>query len=277
MKLGELLRGVAKTPLEDIDITGIYSDSRKEMGAGSVFVCLVGKNFDAHSAIPELMKKGVSFFVTQRDCGIENQAVVEDTREALSRIWANWYGNPQKSLKMIGVTGTNGKTTVTTVIKKLLTAFGHKVGLIGTCCNEIGDEVLHAERSTPEPDEFYSLLRRMADAGCDWCVMEATSQGLDLKRLVGIEFELAAFTNLTQDHLDFHGTMENYYLAKRKLFEQCKSALINIDDESGKRLLSEIKCDKKSFSVKGEADYYADAVCLRPHGSIYWYCSGQRA
>ncbi len=277
MKLGELLRGVAKTPLEDIDITGIYSDSRKEMGAGSVFVCLVGKNFDAHSAIPELVEKGVSFFVTQRDCGIENQAVVEDTREALSRIWANWYGNPQKSLKMIGVTGTNGKTTVTTVIKKLLTAFGHKVGLIGTCCNEIGDEVLHAERSTPEPDEFYSLLRRMADAGCDWCVMEATSQGLDLKRLVGIEFELAAFTNLTQDHLDFHGTMENYYLAKRKLFEQCKSALINIDDESGKRLLSEIKCEKKSFSVKGEADYYADAVCLRPHGSIYWYCSGQRA
>ena len=124
MKLGELLRGIAKAPLEDIDITGIYSDSRKEMGAGSVFVCLVGKNFDAHSAIPELVEKGVSFFVTQRDCGIENQAVVEDTREALSRIWANWYGNPQKSLKMIGVTGTNGKTTVTTGIKKLLTAFG---------------------------------------------------------------------------------------------------------------------------------------------------------
>ena len=277
MKLSELLKGVAQAPAEDIEITGLFSDSRKDMGAGSLFVCLSGRTFDAHKFIPELSAKGVSFFVTQHDCGIKNQVVVGDTREALSKLWANWYSNPQRSLRMVGVTGTNGKTTVTTVITKLLTALGHKVGLIGTCCNEVCGKVYHAERSTPEPDEFYELLRRMADAGCEFCVMEATSQGLEQQRLAGISFELAAFTNLTQDHLDFHGNMENYYQAKKLLFGQCKRALINIDDESGVRLMSEISCEKKSFSVDGEADYCSDALKLMPHGSVFWYCSGKKA
>ncbi len=275
MKLSELLKGVADPP-EDIEITGLFSDSRKA-GPGSLFVCLEGKNFDAHSAIPELIGKGVAFFVTQRDCGIPNQVVVPDTREALAKIWANRYGNPQNSLKMIAVTGTNGKTTVTTVIKNLLTALGHKTGLIGTCCNEIGGEVLHAERSTPEPDEFFELLKKMVDAGCEYCVMEATSQGLEQRRLAGIRFDIAAFTNLTQDHLDFHGNMENYYQAKKILFSQCDRALINLDDEGGRRLYGEISCEKYGFTVKDESDFSADAICLRPHGSIFWYCRKRRA
>ena len=279
MRLNELLRGIAEVPenLKDIEITGLFSDSRKEMGEGSLFVCLAGRNFDAHDAVPELAKKGVSAFVTLRDCGIPNQVIVRDTREALAKLWANWYKNPQNEMKMIAVTGTNGKTTITTVLKKLLTALGHKVGLIGTCQNEIGDEVVHAERSTPEPDELYELLRRMSDAGCEYVVMEATSQGLEQMRLAGITFELAAFTNLTQDHLDVHGDMEHYYQAKKILFGQCKAALINIDDPSGVRLLSEISCPKYGFSVDSESDFSADAVALRPHGSIYWYCSGQKA
>ena len=277
MRLYALLKGIAETALPDIEITGLFSDSRKEMGEGSLFVCLSGRKFDAHSAIPELRKKGVSAFVVERDCGIENQIIVKDSREALARLWANFYGNPQRSLKMIAVTGTNGKTTITTVIKKLLTALGHKVGLIGTCANEIGDEVLHAERSTPEPDEMFLLLRKMVDSGCEYCVMEATSQGLEQRRLCGIEFELAAFTNLTQDHLDVHGNMENYYQAKKILFGQCKVALISLDDPSGERLMREISCPKFGFSIEKEADFYADAICLRPHGSIYWYCRGGKA
>lgn len=282
MRLSELLTGVARVPdgMKDIEITGLFSDSRLNMGTGSLFVCLKGKSFDAHDAVAELSKKGVSAFVTERDCKIENQIIVGDTRKALALLWANFTGNPQKKMKMIAVTGTNGKTTVTTVLKRLLTALGHKVGLIGTCGDEIGSEFLHSERlapSTPEPSDFYPLLKKMADAGCEYCVMEATSQGLEQQRLAGVSFELAAFTNLTQDHLDVHGNMENYYQAKKLLFSQCKKALINTDDASGARLLSEISCEKYGFSVDGKADFAADALCLRPHGSIFWYCHGQRA
>ena len=277
MKLYELLNGVAVTSLPDIEINGLFSDSRKEMGEGSLFVCLKGKNFDAHDSIPELAKKGVAAFVVEHDCGIENQIIVPDAREALALLWANFCGNPQRRMKMIAVTGTNGKTTITTVIKKLLTSLGHKVGLIGTCANEIGDEVFPAERSTPEPAEFYPLLQKMADAGCEYVIMEATSQGLEQRRLSGITFELAAFTNLTQDHLDVHGTMENYYQAKKMLFSMCKTALINLDDEGGARLYSEITCPKYGFSIEKEADFYADAIKLMPHGSVYWYCRGQKA
>ncbi len=280
MTLYELLKGVAETDLPDIEITGLFSDSRKRMGAGSLFVCLSGNRFDAHDAIPALIKKGVSVFVTERDCGIPNQIIVPDTREALSLLWGNFCGRPQDKMKMVAVTGTNGKTTVTTVIKRILSAAGHKVGLIGTCGDEIGEEVLHSDRlapSTPEPGDFFPLLEKMADAGCEYVIMEATSQGLLQRRLAGVRFEVAAFTNLTQDHLDVHGTMENYYQAKKLLFSQCGKALVNIDDEYGRRLFEEISCEKYSFSVDGEADFYSDALCLRPHGSIYWYCRGQKA
>ncbi len=274
MKLYELLNGIAETSLENTEISGLFSDSRKEMGEGSLFVCLKGMTFDSHSLIPKLSERGVTAFVVERDCGIENQIIVPDTREALSLLWANWYGNPQRELKMIAVTGTNGKTTITTVIKKLLTRLGHKVGLIGTCGNEIGDEFIHGERSTPEADELYYLLRRMADAGCEYAVMEATSQGLEQRRMSGIRFELAAFTNLTQDHLDVHGTMENYYQAKKLLFSICDKALINIDDPAGRRLYEEVSCPKYGFSTRTSADFYADSVKLMPHGSEYIYRSG---
>ena len=275
MKLYELLKGVAETSLENIEISGLFSDSRKEMGEGSLFVCLKGMTFDSHSLIPELSERGVAAFVVERDCGIKNQIIVPDTREALALLWANWYGNPQKELKMIAVTGTNGKTTITTVIKKLLTRLGHKVGLIGTCGNEIGDEFIHGERSTPEADELYCLLRRMADSGCEYAVMEATSQGLEQRRLSGIRFELAAFTNLTQDHLDVHGTMENYYQAKKLLFSICDKALINLDDAGGRRLYEEVKCPKYGFSLNYPADFCASSVKLMPHGSEYIYRGGR--
>lgn len=277
MKLYDLLNGVADTHTDNIDITSVVSDSRKNVDGSTLFVCLKGMTFDAHDALPDLVGRGVGVVVVSHDCGLPNQVVVPDTRVALCKIWANYYGNPQRELKLVGVTGTNGKTTTTTVIKKMLATLGVKAGLIGTCQNEIDDEVLHAERTTPEPDEFYSLLRRMADAGCEYVIMEVSSQGLDQKRLEGIEFELGVFTNLTQDHLDVHGSMENYYQAKKLLFGKTKSALINIDDEWGKRLYNEISCPKKSFSINEKADFTAYNIKLLPHCSSYWYSNGAKA
>ncbi|MBQ8624278.1 MAG: UDP-N-acetylmuramoyl-L-alanyl-D-glutamate--2,6-diaminopimelate ligase [Oscillospiraceae bacterium] len=276
MKLYDILKGVCKTSFDNIEITKISSDSREELGEGSLFVCLVGKSFDAHSFIPELAKKGVSVFVTQRDCGLPNQIIVDDTRAVLPLLWANYYGNPQNELKFIGVTGTNGKTTITTVFKNMLAKMGIKAGLIGTCQNEIGDRVIPTERTTPEPNEFFALLREMADENCEWVVMEVSSQGLEQKRLGDVDFELAVFTNLTQDHLDVHGSMENYYQAKKLLFARCKQALINIDDEWGKRYFNEITCPKKSYAVIDDADFTADGIKLFASGSQYWYSDSSK-
>ncbi len=275
MKLTELLSGIT-TPNTDIEITKILSDSRKEVDGNTLFVCLKGMTFDAHTAVPDLVSRGVGAVVVDHDCGVPNQIIVPDTRAALCSLWASYYGNPQNSLKFIGVTGTNGKTTTTTVLKNMLSRLGCKCGLIGTCNNEIGDEILPAERTTPEPDEFYCLLRRMADAMCEYVIMEVSSQGLSQKRLEGITFELAVFTNLTQDHLDVHGSMENYYQAKKLLFSKCRQALINLDDEYGKQLYSEITCPRKSFSITQKADYTADGIKLLPHVSSYWYSNGEK-
>lgn len=276
MKLYDLIKGIAETDLENIEVDMISSDSRDEIKGDALFVCLKGANFDAHKFIPELSERGVKIFVTEYDCNIENQIVVSDTRMALSLLWANFFGNPQNELKFIGVTGTNGKTTVTTVMKNMLSLMGKKCGLIGTCQNEIGDTVIPAERTTPEPNEFYSLLRRMADEKCEWVIMEVSSQGLAQKRLGNIRFELAVFTNLTQDHLDFHKTIENYYEAKKMLFSMCENALINIDDEYGKRLYQEIVCKKFSFSLENEADFIADGIRLSSGGSTYWYSDSDK-
>ncbi len=276
MKLFNILQGICETNLENIEISKISSDSREELGEGSLFVCLVGKTFDAHSFIPELSKKGVSVFITQRDCHIPNQIIVSDTREVLPLLWANYYGNPQNELKFIGVTGTNGKTTITTVFKNMLAKLGIKAGLIGTCQNEIGERVIPAERTTPEPNEFFALLREMADENCEWVVMEVSSQGLEQKRLGDVNFELAVFTNLTQDHLDVHGNMENYYQAKKLLFSRCKQALINVDDDYGKRYFNEITCPKKTYAAVNEADYTADGIKLFASGSEYWYSNGTK-
>ncbi len=278
MKLYELLRGVASTPLDDIEITNISSDTRNAADSGTLFVCLKGANFDAHNFVRQLTEKGVGVFVTERDCGVKNQIIVGDTRLALSRLWANWYGNPERRMKFIGVTGTNGKTTTTTLIKRLLDSLGYKAGLIGTCQNEIGNAVLHAERTTPEPDEFFALLKNMADSGCEYVVMEVSSQGLSQQRLGDVWFEAAAFTNLTQDHLDVHGSMENYYQAKKLLFSRCGAAAVNIDDEYGRRLFEEIGCKKYSFSIsESGADFHAEFIKLHSYGSSYWYTGPEKA
>ena len=228
MKLYDLIDGLAETSLENIEITDITSDNRKDFKKGAMFVCIRGNTFDGHSVAGQMLERGAACVVVQRDLGLENQIIVPDSREVYPVLCARWFSNPQNKMKLIGVTGTNGKTTITTVIKKVLTELGAKVGLIGTCQNEIGDKILHTERTTPEPYDLYELLAQMAVENCEYVVMEVSSQALEQKRVGPLHFDIALFTNLTQDHLDVHGTMENYYRAKKLIFSMCDRALINI-------------------------------------------------
>lgn len=276
MRLYELLKGIVTTDLTDFEVSEIVSDNRKNFSQNAIFVCIKGESFDAHTVAEQMLEKGAGAVVVQRDLGIKRQIVVSDTRKALSLLWANWYNNPQKSLTLVGVTGTNGKTTVATTIKRLLSTQGAKCGLIGTCDVEIGDEIWQGTRSnptTPDPSDLFKIFHDMVLAGCKYCVMEVSSQGLDQQRVYGCEYEVGIFTNLTQDHLDVHKTMENYYLAKKKLFDISKYKLSNIDDPYGKRLFDETK-NCLSFSDKQNASLFAKNVKLSANGCEYDICDG---
>ena len=274
MKLYDLIKDVAQTTLSNTEITGVTSDTRRELAPGFVFVCIKGNTFDGHTAARDMIAKGAAVIVAEHDLGLDNQIIVEDTRAAYPALCAAWFGHPEREMKLIGVTGTNGKTTITTVMKKVLDGFGKKVGLIGTCQNEICDLVLPTARTTPEPYELFELFRKMADAGCEYVVMEASSQGLEQKRLGPCNFAVGIFTNLTQDHLDVHGTMENYYQAKKLLFDVSAEAIINIDDFYGRRYLEEISCPSNTYSAETKADFFAEDILLSASGVKYVYCDG---
>lgn len=245
----------------DDEISFVTSDSRK-VEKNCIFVAIKGLKFDGHDHIEMAIKKGASYVVCSKDVGFSNQIITENTRKAYALMCANFQGNPSKNLKLIAVTGTNGKTTVTKVIKQVLETNGKKVGLIGTIENEIGDLILPAKHTTPDPAELHVLFSRMVKAGCEYCVMETSSHALDQNRLDGCNFTVAAFTNLSQDHLDYHGSMEQYYLAKKKIFNMSDNAVVNIDDEYGIELGNELKQETnisiKTFSVQNDrADYTA--------------------
>ena len=185
--------------------------------------------------------------------------------------------SPVKPGAIIAVTGTNGKTTITNLIKHILTENGRKVGLIGTIQNEIGDEIVHTDNTTPFVYDLMALYAKMAEAGCDDVVMEVSSFGLVQQRIGETHFAAAVFTNLTQDHLDYHGTMENYYQAKKLLFSRCDTAVIDTDDDYGKRLYSEVTCSKIAYGSSNQADFYADAIKLRADGTSFWLCCGGKS
>lgn len=275
MKLHTLLHGLALTKLPDVEIESITSHSSK-ISQGALFVCIKGESFDGHNVAKEMLEKGAIAIICERDLGLENQIIVENTRKLYPYLCSSWFYHPEKKMKIIGVTGTNGKTTITTVMKQVLTACGYKVGLIGTSQNEIGDLILHTERTTPEPYDLFQLFAQMADEKCDYVIMEVSSQALEQQRIGPTNFAAAIFTNLTQDHLDVHGTMENYYQAKKLIFNACEFAIINADDEAGRRYFSETACKKYSYSVDGVADYYADCIKLSEKGSTFWFSDNER-
>ncbi len=276
MKLSELIKELdISTELDpETEITGLTSDTRTTLPEGFAFVCIKGGTFDGHNAAKEMSERGARVVFCEHDMGLPNQIIVSDTRGLYPHLCAAWFGHPERELTMIGVTGTNGKTTITTVLKKVLMMFGKKSGLIGTCQNEIGDEILATARTTPEPYDLFELLRKMADAGCEYVVMEVSSQGLEQKRTGPCHFKLGVFTNLTQDHLDVHGTIENYYQAKKLLFSICDKAIINTDDEYGRRYLSEITIPSLTYAAEGEAELTADKITLAAGGVRYIYRCG---
>lgn len=273
MKLNELLENNAVTSIGDTEITSV-TDSTGKVTEGSLFFCVKGGEFDGHTAAADMLERGAAAVVCDHDLGLgEKQIITDDTRVLYGKVCAAWFGHPERKIKMIGVTGTNGKTTITNVIKHILMSTGHKTGLIGTIRNEIGDEVFETSNTTPMAFEFMQLLDKMVKAGCEYVVMEVSSFGLVQNRIGSSWFGIALFTNLTQDHLDYHKNMENYYQAKKKLFDICDSAICNIDDDYGKRLFGEISCDKLTFSTRESASFYADGIKIKPTGSSFWFCN----
>ena len=273
MKLNELLENNAVTSIGDTEITSV-TDNTGRVTEGSLFFCVKGGNFDGHTAAADMLERGAAAVVCDHDLGLgEKQIITDDTRVLYGKVCAAWFGHPERKIKMIGVTGTNGKTTITNVIKHILMSTGHKTGLIGTIRNEIGDEVLETSNTTPMTFEFMELLDKMVKAGCEYVVMEVSSFGLVQNRIGSSWFGIALFTNLTQDHLDYHKNMENYYQAKKKLFDICDSAICNIDDDYGRRLFGEISCDKLTFSTRESASFYADGIKIKPTGSSFWFCN----
>lgn len=269
MKLEDLLENNAVTSIGDTEITSI-TDNTKKVQSGSLFFCIKGGSFDGHNAAAEMLEKGAAAVVCERDLGLGGrQIITSDTRKLYGEVCAAWFGHPEEKMTFIGVTGTNGKTTTTSIIKHILMSAGHKTGLIGTIQNEIGNEVLHTENTTPLAFEYMELLAKMADAGCEYVVMEVSSFALVQKRIGSTHFKLAVFTNLTQDHLDYHKDMEDYYQAKKMLFDMCDTAIINIDDEYGRRLFNEVNCNKLSFSIENQADFCANIIKMSSTGSSF--------
>lgn len=270
MNLYQLLEGLQCSRLPaDREIGSVVIDSR-QVKRGDLFICMVGEKADGHAYAAKAVEQGAAAVVCQRDLGLDCQVLVENTRAAYGTICGNLFGNPARKLKLVGVTGTNGKTTITTLIHHILTDCGKKAGLIGTVHTEIGDMIIPAKYTTPDPMVLQSTFARMVQAGCEYAVMEVSSHGLDQRRLEGCRFASAVFTNLTQDHLDYHHTMENYYQAKKRLFDLCDKAVINLDDPTGCRLLEEITCDRVTFSTsKQQADYTASDVRPTQLGSSF--------
>ena len=270
MRLEELLRGIPVLE-SNVDmgtqIRAVAHDSRK-VEAGGLFVAISGFASDGNRFIPMALEKGAVAVVTGKRPEEEVPYVlVEDDRLALALIGCNWFGHPAKDMTLIGVTGTNGKTSVTWILKQVLEQVtGCKAGLIGTMENRIGDEVIPTDRTTPESFELQGLFHRMRSAGCKYAIMEVSSHAIALHRVGGVRFDVAAFTNLTEDHLDFHKTMEAYCDTKAELFARCGAAVLNKDDEWYHRIGRKAQCPLVTTSAKGEATVWAKDARLLADG-----------
>ena len=270
MLLKNILKGVnfEFNGTTDIEITNICYDSRK-VERGSLFFCIKGYSTDGHKYAKAAAEAGAVCLVVSEVQSVDiPQLIVEDTREAMAIISANYYDCPADKLTMIGVTGTNGKTTTTYMLKKILETAGKRVGIIGTIECIIGDKRIPSERTTPESMDLHRILKEMYDAGCDTVVMEVSSHSLYLKRVYGIEFDGSIFTNLTQDHLDFHKDMNDYAAAKSILFKNSKISLINSDDTFADVMIASAK-NHTTYGVHNEAKYTAQDIKLNDKGSRF--------
>lgn len=246
---------------EDIEISNLIYDSRKA-SQDDLFVCIKGTAVDGHTFIKEVVEKGVTAIVVQDDVEMPTGVTVikvEDTRYALALLSAAYFGYPAEELRVIGVTGTKGKTTTTYMVKSILESAGYKVGLIGTIEAIIGNEVIPASNTTPESYIIQEYFRKMLDAGCNCCVMEVSSQGLMMHRVAGFTFEIGIFTNLEPDHIgpNEHASFEEYMECKGMLFKQCKLGIVNVDDEHVNGVLKGHTCEVETFGFSKDADIRA--------------------
>lgn len=264
MKLTKLLERLTYEVIqgnEGIEITELTNDSRK-VCEGSVFVCISGAVSDGHEFVGEVAEKGAAAVIVEKEVEAPEDVTVirvEDTRYALALASAAYFGYPAEQLKVIGITGTKGKTTTTYMVKSILEGAGHKVGLIGTIEAIIGDEVIPASNTTPESFTIHNYFRKMVDAGCDAVVMEVSSQGLKLHRTAGIPFEIGIFTNLGEDHIgpNEHKDFEEYKRCKGLLFKQCKIGIVNGDDPYFEEVLQGATCQVETFGFSEKADLRA--------------------
>ena len=255
----------------EVEIRGLTIDSRKDV-EGTLFFCIPGLRMDAHDFAPQVVEKGAAALVVQRTLDLPcPQILVEDVREALSRIARCFYGYPDTRLHLLGITGTKGKTTSSFLTKAILEAAGHKVGLIGTVCCMIGQTELPADKTTPDPIEFQSTLKRMADEGCEYVVMEVSAHAMALHRLSGVQFEAAAFTNLSQDHFDFFHNMENYCAAKMMLFTSgmCRKAFFNADDALVAAAMAKCDVPATGYAIREPANIYAKRIEVCERGNLF--------
>ena len=271
MKLSELLKDIDVLTIaatSECEIGGVSYDSRK-VKTGDAFVAISGFETDGYKYIPSAVEKGAAVVISDRAPQVDIPYVlVSDCRRALALLSRNFFGDPAGEMQIIGITGTNGKTTTTYLLKHLLEdAIGAKVGLIGTNGNMIGSEFIHTERTTPESFELQQLFAEMKNAGCTHVVMEVSSHSLVLSRVAGIAFAVGAFTNLTQDHLDFHHTMEEYAAAKALLFSACRVGCVNIDDKWADTMMQNASCRLLTYSADGkEAALAAENIKLSAKG-----------
>ena len=248
---------------EDIDITGVNIDSRR-IGKGHLFVAMVGTQVDGHQFISKAIAQGAAAILCERLPEETSEGVtyvqVDSTEDAVGKVATLFYGDPSRHLKLVGVTGTNGKTTIATLLYNMFRKMGHKCGLLSTVCNYIEDEAIPTEHTTPDPIELNALLSRMVEAGCEYAFMECSSHAIAQKRIGGLRFAGGIFTNLTRDHLDYHKTFENYRDAKKAFFDSLSKnafAITNADDKNGLVMVQNCKAQVKTYSIRQMADYRA--------------------
>ena len=279
MQLKELLRDIPVlecTADLELEINAVHYDSRK-VTKGSLFVAVTGFASDGNRFIPMALDKGAVAVVTAKKPEQDIPYIlVESDRLALALLGCNFFGHPARAMTMIGVTGTNGKTSTTLLLKQVLEqVLGAKVGLIGTMANMVGDEEIPTERTTPESFDLQALFGRMRDAGCTHVVMEVSSHAVTLERIGGTHFDIAAFTNLTEDHLDFHKTMACYCDAKAELFRRCDKAVVNVDDSYSGRILAAAKCPVLTTSVAAATGLHAKNLELLSEGISFTAVCGE--
>lgn len=264
MRLKEIISGISITEVlgnTDKDIQGIHIDSRK-IEPGHLFVAVRGTQTDGHAYIDKAIEKGASAIVCETLPEDFREDIiyikVENTEDAVGKLATTFYGNPTDKLELIGVTGTNGKTTIATLLYNMFRHFGYKVGLVSTVCNYIDGEAIPTEHTTPDPITLNRLLGRMADEGCRYAFMEVSSHAVAQKRIGGLKFAGGIFTNLTRDHLDYHGTVDNYLKAKKAFFDHLPKtafALVNADDKNGMVMVQNTRANIRTYSLRSICDF----------------------